>query len=114
MIDGAGLEAGYRADVTAPLPSQNQGWNGPSAEDQGRKKRLLYNCTCYIIRVVEIVIDTSAILAVIAEQPEKADLLRLTRESLVSAKSMGWAPVITLTRRDQKAWASRLLNLEYH
>lgn len=40
---------------------------------------------------VEIVIDTSAILAVIAEQPEKADLVRLTRgAALVAPASMHW------------------------
>jgi predicted nucleic acid-binding protein len=40
---------------------------------------------------VEIVIDTSAILAVIAEQPEKADLLRLTRgATLVAPASVHW------------------------
>jgi predicted nucleic acid-binding protein len=51
----------------------------------------LYNCTYSIIRIVEIVIDTSAILAVIAEQPEKADLLRLTRgATLVAPASVHW------------------------
>jgi predicted nucleic acid-binding protein len=40
---------------------------------------------------VEIVIDTSAILAVVAEQPEKADLLRLTRgATLVAPASVHW------------------------
>ncbi len=41
--------------------------------------------------VVEIVIDTSAILAVIAEQPEKAALVRLTRGAiLVAPPSVHW------------------------
>jgi len=40
---------------------------------------------------VEIVIDTSAILAVIGEQPEKPDLVRLTRgASLVAPASVHW------------------------
>ena len=40
---------------------------------------------------VEIVIDTSAILAVIAEQPEKAALVRLTRGAiLVAPASVHW------------------------
>jgi predicted nucleic acid-binding protein len=40
---------------------------------------------------VEIVIDTSAILAVISEQPEKADLVRLTRgATLVAPASVHW------------------------
>jgi predicted nucleic acid-binding protein len=40
---------------------------------------------------VEIVIDTSAILAVIAEQPEKAELVRLTRgATLVAPPSVHW------------------------
>jgi len=40
---------------------------------------------------VEIVIDTSAILAVIAEQPEKADLVSLTRGAiLVAPASVHW------------------------
>ena len=40
---------------------------------------------------MEIVIDTSAILAVIAEQPEKADLVRLTRgAALVAPASVHW------------------------
>ncbi len=40
---------------------------------------------------MEIVIDTSAILAVIAEQPEKAELVRLTRgASLVAPPSVHW------------------------
>ncbi|MGH9494798.1 MAG: type II toxin-antitoxin system VapC family toxin [Candidatus Sulfotelmatobacter sp.] len=40
---------------------------------------------------MEIVIDTSAILAVIGEQPEKAALVRLTRGStLVAPASMHW------------------------
>jgi predicted nucleic acid-binding protein len=39
----------------------------------------------------EIVIDTSAILAVIAEQPEKADLIRLTRgATLLAPSSVHW------------------------
>jgi predicted nucleic acid-binding protein len=41
--------------------------------------------------VVEIVIDTSAILAVIAEQPEKPDLVRLTRgATLLAPASVHW------------------------
>lgn len=49
----------------------------------------LYNSN--IIQVVEIVIDTSAILAVIGEQPEKASLLRLTRGAiLVAPPSVHW------------------------
>jgi len=52
---------------------------------------LLYNCTCCIIAIVEIVIDTSAILAVVAEQPEKAGLVRLTRGAiLVAPASVHW------------------------
>jgi len=52
---------------------------------------LLYNCTYVIIPIVEIVIDTSAILAVIAEQPERAILLRLTRgATLVAPPSVHW------------------------
>ena len=40
---------------------------------------------------MEIVIDTSAILAVIAEQPEKSDLVRLTRgATLVAPSSVHW------------------------
>jgi predicted nucleic acid-binding protein len=40
---------------------------------------------------LEIVIDTSAILAVIAEQPEKAELVRLTRgAALVAPPSVHW------------------------
>jgi predicted nucleic acid-binding protein len=40
---------------------------------------------------VEIVIDTSAILAVIAEQPEKPDLVRLTRgATLLAPASVHW------------------------
>ena len=40
---------------------------------------------------MEIVIDTSAILAVIAEQPEKAELVRLTRgATLVAPPSVHW------------------------
>jgi predicted nucleic acid-binding protein len=45
---------------------------------------------CYTL-AVEIVIDTSAILAVIGEQPEKAELVRLTREAtLVAPSSVHW------------------------
>ena len=52
---------------------------------------LLYNCTCCIIAIVEIVIDTSAILAVVGEQPEKAGLVRLTRGAiLVAPASVHW------------------------
>jgi len=41
--------------------------------------------------VVEIVIDTSAILAVIGEEPEKAELIRLTRgATLVAPASVHW------------------------
>jgi len=41
--------------------------------------------------IVEVVIDTSAILAVIGEEPEKADLVRLTRgASLVAPPSVHW------------------------
>jgi predicted nucleic acid-binding protein len=40
---------------------------------------------------VEIVIDTSAVLAVIGEQPEKAHLVRLTRgATLVAPESVHW------------------------
>ena len=40
---------------------------------------------------MEIVIDTSAILAVIGEQPEKADLIRLTRgTTLMAPPSVHW------------------------
>jgi len=40
---------------------------------------------------MEIVIDTSAILAVIGEQPEKAELVRLTRgATLVAPSSVHW------------------------
>jgi len=40
---------------------------------------------------VEIVIDTSAILAVIGEQPERAELIRLTRgATLVTPPSVHW------------------------
>ena len=43
------------------------------------------------MRTVEIVIDTSAILAVIAEQEEKADLVRLTRgATLIAPASLHW------------------------
>jgi predicted nucleic acid-binding protein len=43
------------------------------------------------MRVVEIVIDTSAILAVIGEQPEKPGLVRLTRgATLVAPASIHW------------------------
>jgi predicted nucleic acid-binding protein len=52
---------------------------------------LLYNCTRCIIAIVEIVIDTSAILAVVGEQPEKAGLVRLTRGAiLVAPASVHW------------------------
>jgi predicted nucleic acid-binding protein len=52
---------------------------------------LLYNCTYDTIQVVEIVIDTSAILAVIGELPEKASLVRLTRgATLVAPPSVHW------------------------
>jgi predicted nucleic acid-binding protein len=40
---------------------------------------------------VEIVIDTSAVLAVIGEQPEKADLVKLTRGAILVARaSVHW------------------------
>jgi len=40
---------------------------------------------------VDIVIDTSAILAVIGEQPEKSELVRLTRgATLVAPASVHW------------------------
>ena len=40
---------------------------------------------------MEIVIDTSAVLAVIGEQPEKAELVRLTRgATLVAPPSVHW------------------------
>lgn len=40
---------------------------------------------------MEIVIDTSAILAVIAEKPEKANLVRLTRgATLLAPRSIHW------------------------
>jgi predicted nucleic acid-binding protein len=40
---------------------------------------------------MEIVIDTSAILAVVGEQPEKAELIRLTRgAALVAPASVHW------------------------
>ncbi len=40
---------------------------------------------------MEIVIDTSAILAVIGEQPEKSELIRLTRGAkLVAPSSVHW------------------------
>jgi predicted nucleic acid-binding protein len=43
------------------------------------------------MQIVEIVIDTSAILAVVGEQPEKADLVRLTRgATLVAPASVHW------------------------
>jgi len=43
------------------------------------------------MRLVEIVIDTSAILAVIGEQPEKADLVRLTQGvTLAAPASVHW------------------------
>jgi predicted nucleic acid-binding protein len=49
----------------------------------------LYNYD--IMTAMEIVIDTSAILAVIAEQPEKADLIRLTCGAiLVAPASVHW------------------------
>ncbi len=49
----------------------------------------LYNCDT--IGGVEIVIDTSAILAVIAERPEKADLVKLTRGAiLIAPASVHW------------------------
>jgi predicted nucleic acid-binding protein len=52
---------------------------------------LLYNCTYDTIQIVEIVIDTSAILAVIGERPEKAILVRLTRgATLVAPPSVHW------------------------
>ena len=55
------------------------------------KPTLLYNCTCCIIAIVEIVIDTSAILAAVGEQPEKAGLVRLTRGAiLVAPASVHW------------------------
>jgi len=41
--------------------------------------------------IVEVVIDTSAILAVIGEQPEKADLVSMTRgATLVTPASVHW------------------------
>jgi predicted nucleic acid-binding protein len=40
---------------------------------------------------MEVVIDTSAILAVVSEQPEKAELVRLTRGAvLVAPASVHW------------------------
>ena len=46
---------------------------------------------CCIIASVEIVIDTSAILAVIGEQPEKSSLVRLSRgATLVAPASVHW------------------------
>jgi predicted nucleic acid-binding protein len=43
------------------------------------------------MQIVEIVIDSSAILAVVGEQPEKADLVRLTRgATLVAPASVHW------------------------
>lgn len=40
---------------------------------------------------MEIVIDTSAVLAVVGEQPEKAELVRLTRSTaLVAPASVHW------------------------
>jgi predicted nucleic acid-binding protein len=40
---------------------------------------------------MEIVIDTSALLAVVGEQPEKAELIRLTRgAALVAPASVHW------------------------
>src|SRR5580658_168698 len=40
---------------------------------------------------MEIVIDTSAILAVVGEQPEKAELIRLTRgAAIVAPASVHW------------------------
>ena len=40
---------------------------------------------------MEIVIDTSAVLAVVGEQPEKAELVRLTRgTALVAPASVHW------------------------
>jgi predicted nucleic acid-binding protein len=43
------------------------------------------------MQIVEIVIDTSAILVVVGEQPEKTDLVRLTRgATLVAPASVHW------------------------
>ena len=44
-----------------------------------------------IVRVAEIVIDTSAIVAVITDAPEKAALIRITEDAaLVAPSSVHW------------------------
>jgi predicted nucleic acid-binding protein len=51
----------------------------------------LYNCTYCIISAVEIVIDTSAVLAVIGGLPERAHLVKLTHgATLVAPASLHW------------------------
>ena len=96
----AALAAEFR-HVTSPFPCFIPRRSGaalfPNAGDSCDRgtyvsfELLLYNCTCCIIAIVEIVIDTSAILAVVGEQPEKAGLVRLTRGAiLVAPASVHW------------------------
>jgi len=99
MAVGAALAAQFQ-QATSPFPyfiPQPRGGLFPNASDPCDRgtyisfELLLYNCTCCIIAIVEIVIDTSAILAVVAEQPEKAALVRLTRGAiLVAPASVHW------------------------
>lgn len=47
--------------------------------------------SCTIVHVAEIVIDTSAVVAVITDAPEKADLIRITQDAeLVAPASVHW------------------------
>ena len=51
----------------------------------------LYNCTCILGVRMEIVIDTSAVIAVILDEPEKGQLIKLTdRVDLLAPASLPW------------------------
>jgi predicted nucleic acid-binding protein len=76
--------------------------NGPCAESRQilsrqrldfvrARNRYLYNCTIAVRLRMEIDIDTSALLAVVAMEPERAELIRLTRgATLVAPSSVHW------------------------
>jgi len=55
------------------------------------KSSHLYNCTYMLQLLMEIVIDTSALLAVVAMEPERAELIRLSKgATLVAPSSVHW------------------------